>query len=93
MRKTPLGLWSTKTKLVDPEDNEGIETETRHKKKHIYVFISVKELQDELVETIYLDKKGKLPGRSSKGNQYIMIICEIDSGEIMVEPMRNWMLG
>ena len=62
-------------------------------KKQREIFISVKYLRNELVETIYSHQTGKYPVRSSKGNQYIMVMCVIYRGEIMVEKMRNQTAG
>ena len=82
-----------KIRFGDPEDDEEVKIETRTKKKHRDILISVKDIQDELVDTIYSDQMGKFSVRSREGNRYIMVICEIYSGEIMVEPMRKWMPG
>ena len=37
----------------------------------------------------YSYQMGKLPVFPSKGDQYIIFICEICSGPIIIEPMRN----
>ena len=58
MQKTPAGFWSIKVKLVDPEDDGEDETETGPRKKKRYIFISVKHLRYELVETIYSYQTG-----------------------------------
>ena len=79
-----MALQSTKIKIKDPEDAEEVDTKTTPKNKYRDILKSVKDLRDELVDTIYSEHTGKLPVISSKGNQYIMVICEIDSGTIMV---------
>ena len=38
---------------------------------------------------IYPDQTGKFPVHSSQGNQYLMIMCEIDSNAILMESMRD----
>ena len=40
-------------------------------------------------ETTCSDQTGKFPTRSKQGNKYIMIMVEIDSSAILVEPMKS----
>jgi hypothetical protein len=40
-------------------------------------------------ETIFLDQTGKYPTTSQRGNKYIMVLVEIDSNAILVEPMKS----
>ena len=40
-------------------------------------------------ETIFLDQTGKFPKRSQRGYKYIMVMVEIDSNAILVEPMKS----
>ncbi|KAL7489932.1 hypothetical protein ACHAW6_015673 [Cyclotella cf. meneghiniana] len=40
-------------------------------------------------ETIFTDQKGKFPTCSLADHQYIMIMVEIDSSAILVEPLKN----
>ena len=40
-------------------------------------------------ETIFTDQTGKFPTCSQTGHQYIMIMVEIDSSAILVEPIKN----
>ena len=56
--------------IIDVEDEEDDETETRPKKKHKDVFVHIINLQNELREKIYPDQTGKFPVYSSQGNQY-----------------------
>lgn len=39
--------------------------------------------------TIYSDQTGGFPVTSSQGNEYIMIMCEVDKNYIAAEPMKN----
>ena len=71
MQNTPLGFQSTKINLIDPEYDKEFDTETRPKEKHIYIFISDKDLKYKLMVTIYSDQTGKLSVNYSNGNQYI----------------------
>ena len=47
------------------------------------------DTNDELAMKIYTDQTGHFPKQSLKGNQYIMVLCEVDSNAILVEPMKN----
>ena len=40
-------------------------------------------------ETIYSDQTGKFPKTSQSGNKYIMVMVEVDSNAILVEPMKS----
>ncbi len=40
-------------------------------------------------ETIFSDQTGQFPTRSQRGNKYIMVMVEIDSNAILVEPMTS----
>ena len=43
----------------------------------------------EMKNTIYSDQTGKFPVKSRAGNRYIMVMVEIDSNYILVDPMKN----
>eukprot|EP00804_Cyclotella_cryptica_P027251 CCRYP_014353-RA/>CCRYP_014353-RA protein AED:0.46 eAED:0.46 QI:0/-1/0/1/-1/1/1/0/123 len=40
-------------------------------------------------DTIFTDQIGKFPQRSQAGNKYIMVMVEISSSAIIVEPIKN----
>ena len=40
-------------------------------------------------ETIFLDQTGEFPKQSQQGYIYIMVMVEIDSNAILVEPMKS----
>ncbi len=42
---------------------------------------------------IYSNQTVQFPKKSSKGNQYIMILCDINSNTILVAAMKNCMSG
>ena len=99
MRKEPSGIRSTKKRFNPKRTNEVIEESDDPKqqnekyKKNKDIFVRVIDLQDEFQQRIYLDQTGKFPTTSSKGNQYIMVMAEMDSNTILVEPMRNRTAG
>ncbi|KAL7488941.1 hypothetical protein ACHAW6_014541, partial [Cyclotella cf. meneghiniana] len=55
------------------------------RKKAQDIFIKTYEVR----ETIFSDQTGKFPTRSQRGNKYIMVLVEIDSNAILVEPMKS----
>ncbi len=38
---------------------------------------------------MFSDQTGKFPTRSQRGNKYIMVMVEIESNAILVEPMKS----
>jgi hypothetical protein len=38
---------------------------------------------------MYTDQTGRFPKKSSRGNQYIMVLVELDSNAILVEGMKD----
>ena len=40
-------------------------------------------------ETVFTDQTGKFPTRSQSGNKYLMVMVDIDSSGILVEPIKN----
>lgn len=49
------------------------------------IFVKVYEAR----QTVYSDQTGKFPKRSQSGNVYIMVMVDIDSNCIFVEPMKS----
>ena len=54
-------------------------------KKKQDIFTKVYDVRD----TIFSDQTGQFPTRSRRGNKYIMVMVEIDSNAILVEPMKS----
>ena len=40
-------------------------------------------------ETVFSDQTGQFPARSQRGSKYTMVMIEIDSNAILVEPLKN----
>ena len=40
-------------------------------------------------ETMHSDQTGRFPTTSSKGNQYMMVLVEVERNFIGAEPMKN----
>eukprot|EP00984_Skeletonema_dohrnii_P002295 scaffold797_cov118-Skeletonema_dohrnii-CCMP3373.AAC.10 len=64
---------------------ETMDASTLQNQKIRDVYIKVHDMKD----TIYTDQTGKVPIRSQRGNKYIMVMCEVDSNAILVEPMTS----
>ncbi len=57
------------------------------------VFLWIMDMEDKATLKIYTDQPGQFPKKSSRGNQYIMVLAEVDSNTILVEPMKNRTAG
>jgi hypothetical protein len=51
------------------------------------IFIKIYDVEDNATGLIYSDQTGCFPRKSSRGNQYIMVLAHIDA--ILAEPMKN----
>jgi hypothetical protein len=100
-KKTPSSLRSTKTKqgpLFDNcDDAFGDEQEAqlplRPVKKEKTISYRILDWADEATKKNWSDQPGRFPKKSSKGNQYIMVLTESDSDVILVETMKNCSSG
>ena len=50
---------------------------------------AVYDLSDDFAQKMYTDQTGRFPTQSYRGMQYIMVLYEISSNAILVEPLRN----
>ena len=81
MRQTRKVVRSTKERVVERDKNN--EVVPRTKRHDLYVCV------DQVKDTIYTDQTGEFPITSSRGNKYIMIMCDIDGNALLVEPMKK----
>jgi hypothetical protein len=65
-------------------ENENTDPPTREKKMH-NVYIKIHNASN----TMHSDQMGRFPATSSSGNQYIMVLVEVDGNCIDAEPMKN----
>jgi hypothetical protein len=79
MRKN---MRSTKAKSAHLET---CDTSQLHSKKVRDVYTETYMVR----ETMFSDQTGQFPTRSQRGNKYIMVMGEIDSNTILVEPMKS----
>jgi hypothetical protein len=50
-------------------------------------------VNEEAAQKIYTDQPGRFPKKSSRGNQYIMVLTNVDSDAILVQLMKNRTAG
>jgi hypothetical protein len=82
MTQTRKNVRSTKPK---PQPLEAADMTALKGKKERDIFTKVYNVR----ETIYSDQTGQFPTRSMSGNKYVMVMVEIDSSGILVEPMKS----
>ncbi len=95
-RKAPSGHRSTKVTtpaLDNSAEAFGVKDSSRPTKKEKTVFLRILDMEDEATLKIYTNQPGRFPKKSSHGNQYIMVLAEVDSNAILVEPMKNRTAG
>ena len=93
-RKGRSGLCSTKPTEPPPESQPD-NNEAQHAPipKEYDIFIKVIAIEEEGNATMFLDQTGCFPKKSSRGNQYIMVLAHPDSNGILQEPMKNCTSG
>jgi hypothetical protein len=100
-RKTPSDLRSSKTKqgplFDDCDDALGDKQEAQLPlcpvKKEKTISYRVLNLADEATQKNWSDQPGWFPKKSTKGNQYIMVLTESNSDFILIEAMKNCSSG
>jgi hypothetical protein len=74
---------------IESEDDSGAEKIAALMERHHSIYIKVHNTEEDAVDTIFTDQTGHFPKKSSKGNQYIRVLCDIDSNSILVAAMKN----
>jgi hypothetical protein len=74
--------------LPELEDDDDKQAAALTERDHS-IFLKVYDTEEDAVDTIFTDQTGRFPKKSSKGNQYIMVLCNIDSNSILVAAMKN----
>ena len=82
LNQTRKNVRSTKAKSTPLET---CNTSQLHGKKVRDVYTQTYNVR----ETMFSDQTGQFPTRSQRGNKYIMVMVEIDSNAILVEPMKS----
>jgi hypothetical protein len=82
LNQTRKNVWSTKAKAMPLET---CNTSHLHGRK----VHSVDTQMYMVCKTMFSNQNGQLPTWSLWGNKYIMVMVEINSNAILVEPMKN----
>ena len=82
LNQTRKNARSTKPALLTLEISDA--TSLRGKKQRD-VFTKVYDVR----ETIFSDQTGQFLKKSQRGNKYLMVMVEIDSNAILVEPLKS----
>ncbi len=82
LNQTRKNVWSTKVKATPLETWN---TSHLHGRKVHDVYTQTYMVR----KTMFSDQTGQFPIQSLCGNKYIMVMVEIDSNTILVEPMKN----
>ncbi len=80
LNQSRKNVRSTKTKPFEELHTNQLRGQ---KRKDIYTKVY------DVRETIFTDQTGQFPTRSQDGNKYVMVMVEIDSSGILVEPIKN----
>jgi hypothetical protein len=80
MKKQCQGVRSTRTKITT--NKEGTHQNKTPPKK-------IRDVYIQIHNPMHTDQSGCFPVTSSKGNQYIMVLVEVDGNYIDAEPMKN----
>jgi hypothetical protein len=79
MRKNVCSAKAKQTPL------ETCDTSQLHSKKVRDIYTTMFDVR----KTMFLDQTGQFPMRLQSGNKYIMVLIEINSNAILVEPMKS----
>jgi hypothetical protein len=82
LNQTRKNVWSTKVKATPLET---CNTSHLHSKKVCNVYTQAYMVR----ETMFFNQTGQFPIQLLCGNKYIMVMVEIDSNAILVEPTKN----
>jgi hypothetical protein len=86
MKRVKSGVRSTKEQVQEhPEVETAMTTLAELRCKHRDVYIKI----EEAGEMVYSDQTGRFPVTSSGGHKYIMVLIEINSNYISMEPMKS----
>ena len=76
--------------LIDEHDADTDAEITRPTTKERNIFVQIYNVEsDEAILKMYTDQTGRFPKKSSRGNQYVMVLVELDSNAILVEGMKD----
>ena len=86
--ETPIGHMNQTRKNVRSTKRAPLESfvSAEMKRKKVQdVYVKVYNAR----ETTFSDQTGQFPTQSKRGNKYIMVMVEVDSNAILVEPLKS----
>eukprot|EP00804_Cyclotella_cryptica_P007565 CCRYP_010643-RA/>CCRYP_010643-RA protein AED:0.40 eAED:0.40 QI:0/0/0/1/1/1/2/0/244 len=86
--RDPKGHLNQSRKSVrstKPKPFEEVHSNQLHGRKVKDIYTKVYEVRD----TVFTDQTGQFPTRSQAGHKYLMVMVDIDSSGILVEPIKN----
>jgi hypothetical protein len=76
--------------LIDEHDANAKADITRPTTKECNIFVQIYNVEgDEAILKKYTDQTGRSPKKSIRGNQYVMVLVELDSNAILVKGMKD----
>ncbi|EJK62784.1 hypothetical protein THAOC_16590 [Thalassiosira oceanica] len=85
LNQSRAGVRSTRPKAVPLAEPEEPDVKRAFNVKERDVYIKIIDPTD----AIHSDQTGKFPVRSRAGNNYIMVMCHVDTAAVLAEPMKN----
>ncbi len=82
MNQTRKNVRSTKAKRTPLETFDTLQL---HGKKVRDIYTTIHDVR----KTMFSDQTGQFPMHLQSGNKYIMVLVEMDSNAILVEPMKS----
>jgi hypothetical protein len=78
---------------IEPEQ-EDINTHLAElNEQHHSIYFKIYDAEEEAAQKIHSNQTGQFLKKSSRGNQYIMVLCDINSNAILVAAMKNCTSG
>ena len=85
MKKQRQGVRSTRTKEKPAMHDETTNNDNSPPRKMRDIYVKIHNAG----ETMHSDQTGRFPATSSRGNQYIMVLVEVDGNYIDAEPVLD----
>ena len=86
-------LTGEECSILDKDSNERWEESMRTVRllsKERTVYYEIHDYDEFTKQSkVWTDQTGRLPKKSSRGNQYVMVLAESNSDAILAEPMKN----
>lgn len=91
MRKQKSVLRSTRPTTTNTTKEPHNKPEDR--RKHRDSVLKIWDVEDDFMQQIYSEQTGHFPKQSLRGMEYIIVLAEVDSNAILVEPLHNQTAG